>query len=222
MRKIIFLLVPALLLYFTALAQNRTISGKVLDQNKKPVSGASIMIKGTNQGTAAAEDGSFSLQAKTGETLTVSAINYGAQDVKVGASNELTIVLQAAENSIEGVVVTALGIRREARSLTYATQVVGSDELNKSGTSNPLSELNGKASGLTVINSTGDPGGGTYIRLRGVTSITGSNQPLMVIDGVPVDNSVNNYDPTNAGFLACRRKCGSYRRCTANQQRGGY
>ncbi len=90
-------------------------------------------------------------------------------------------------------VVTALGIRREKRSLTNATQTIGSDELNKSGTGNPLGELEGKASGLTVINSTGDPGGGTYLRLRGATSITGNNQPLLVVDGVPIDNSINNF-----------------------------
>ena len=100
------------------------------------------------------------------------------------------------------VVVTALGIKREKRSLGYATQSIGSDQLNKSGSGNPLSELSGKASGITVINSAGDPGAGTYVRLRGVTSITGNNQPLMVIDGVPVDNSINNFDPTNLGFKA--------------------
>jgi TonB-linked SusC/RagA family outer membrane protein len=95
-------------------------------------------------------------------------------------------------------VVTALGIRRDKRELATATQTINSDEINKSGSGNALSELNGKASGLTIINSSGDPGAGTYIRLRGVTSITGNNQPLMVVDGVPIDNSVNNYDATSA------------------------
>jgi len=100
------------------------------------------------------------------------------------------------------VVVTAIGIRREKRELGTATQTINADQLSKSGTGNPLSELNGKASGLTVVNSSGDPGSGTYIRLRGVTSITGNNQPLMVVDGVPIDNSINNYDPTSTGNLA--------------------
>lgn len=100
------------------------------------------------------------------------------------------------------VVVTALGIRREKRSLGYATQTIGSDQLNTTGTGNALNELSGKASGLTVINSAGDPGAGTYMLLRGVTSVTGNNQPLMVVDGVPIDNSANNYDPQFNGFQA--------------------
>lgn len=100
------------------------------------------------------------------------------------------------------VVVTALGIRREKRALGYATQTINSDQLNNTGTGNALNELSGKASGLTVINSAGDPGAGTYMLLRGVTSVTGNNQPLMVVDGVPIDNSANNYDPQFNGFQA--------------------
>ena len=101
------------------------------------------------------------------------------------------------------VVVTALGIRREKRELTNASQSINADELNKSGTGNPLGELEGKASGLTVINSTGDQGKWhPYIRLRGATSITGNNQPLIVVDGIPIDNSINNFDATGAGMQA--------------------
>jgi TonB-linked SusC/RagA family outer membrane protein len=126
-------------------------------------------------------------------------VGIESTEVTVGSESAIAVTVKRASGSITDVVVTtALGIKREKRSLTYATQTVSSDELNKSGTGNPLSELEGKASGLTVINSSGDPGSGTYIRLRGVTSITGDNQPLMVVDGIPIDNSINNYDPTSA------------------------
>jgi len=179
-------------------AQTRTINGKVTDETGTAVDGASIIIKGTKTGTAAKSDGSFTISARTGDVLVISAVNFIPKELSVGTELNYNISLLRTTGQINEVVVTALGIRREKKSLTYATQTVGSDQLNKSGTGNPLAELQGKASGLTVINSSGDAGSGTYIRLRGVTSITGENQPLMVVDGVPIDNSINNYDPTSA------------------------
>ncbi len=179
-----------------------TVSGVISDEKGIPVSSASVIIKGSKNGTQADENGRFSIAAATGNVLVISALNFATQEITVGNEAQLTVHLKAADQSLNEVVVTALGIRRERRELGTATQTVSSDQLNKSGTGNLLGEMQGKASGLTVINSTGDPGGGTYIRLRGVTSITGNNQPLLVVDGVPIDNSVNSYDPTNAGFQA--------------------
>ncbi|MEO9021444.1 MAG: SusC/RagA family TonB-linked outer membrane protein [Ginsengibacter sp.] len=199
----IFTLFTVLMFFgMSAYAQNHEISGTVKDDSGTPVSGASVIIKGTPLGVAANARGEFTIMAKMGQILEISATNFTTMDVKLDALTNLNIVLKAGTNVMETVVVTALGIKREVRSLSSASQSISSDELNKSGTGNPLSELSGKASGLTVINSTGDPGGGTYIRLRGVTSITGNNQPLMVVDGVPIDNSINNFDPTNAGAQA--------------------
>lgn len=202
MKKYLLTFLMLMFLGTLAFAQNRTINGVVRDENGSGVSGASVIIKGTTSGISANAAGEFSIQAKTGDVLEISATNFVTSDVRVGAQSELAIILKPGNNVMEEVVVTALGIRKNVRSLGYATQLVGSDELNKSGTSNPLSELNGKVSGLTVINSAGDPGAGTYIRLRGITSITGNNQPLMVVDGVPIDNSINNFDPTFNGFQA--------------------
>lgn len=179
-------------------AQDRLIKGVVQEESGTGVSGASIILKGTKQGTFADAAGNFSIKAKTGDKLVISATNHVTTEVTVGNQNELVVILKPKENVMQEVVVTALGIQREKRELGTATQTISNDEINKSGSGNALSELNGKASGLTVINSAGDPGAGTYIRLRGVTSITGNNQPLMVVDGVPIDNSVNNYDPNSA------------------------
>lgn len=183
-------------------AQTRTIQGKIVDEKGGPISGATVMVKGTTTGTAADDKGNYKISAKSSDILVVNSTNFGAQEVKVGNQNSINITLHAQAGLIEEVVVTALGIKREKRQLGTATQTIESDQLNRSGTGNPLSEMNGKVSGLTVINSGGDPGAGTYIRLRGATSITGNNQPLMVVDGVPIDNSINNFDPTNAGLLA--------------------
>lgn len=181
-----------------AFAQTHSVSGTVKDEAGQPVSGASVVIKGTVRGVSANAAGEFTINARTSDVLEISAANFVTFNVKVGGQNQMVINLKRGTNMMEEVVVTALGIRRDKRELATATQTINSDEINKSGSGNALSELNGKASGLTIINSSGDPGAGTYIRLRGVTSITGNNQPLMVVDGVPIDNSVNNYDATSA------------------------
>jgi TonB-linked SusC/RagA family outer membrane protein len=200
MKQIVTMFCMLMLTTTFIFAQSRTVTGVVRDETGNPISNASVIIKGTKAGVSANASGQFTLTARTGQTLEVSAANYQTADFKLSGEQQPVFVLKRGNNVMQEVVVTALGIKREVRSLAYATQSIGSDELNKSGTGNPLSELSGKASGLTVINSTGDPGGGTYIRLRGITSITGNNQPLMVVDGVPIDNSVNNYDATSNGF----------------------
>jgi len=184
---------------FLSRAQNREVTGTVTDSTGGPLSGASIKIKGARGGTSAGADGSFRITVPSGRnTLIISAVGFEAQEVNIGNSNTVSVRLLGSSRSLNEVVVTALGIRREKRELATAVQTINADQLNKSGTGNTLSELNGKASGLTVVNSSGDPGAGTYIRLRGVTSVTGNNQPLMVVDGVPIDNSINNYDATSA------------------------
>lgn len=198
MRKLLILLTILMLSCASVFAQTRTITGTVKDEAGQPVSGASIVIKGTPRGVSADAAGEFKINVKAGDFLEISAANFITSDVRVGSQNSITVNLKRGDNVMEEVVVTALGVKRDKRELATATQTINSDEINKSGSGNALSELNGKASGLTVINSSGDPGAGTYIRLRGVTSITGNNQPLMVVDGVPIDNSVNAYDPTSA------------------------
>ncbi len=198
MKKCMCTIVILMFFVASAFAQKRTITGMVKDESGQPVSGASVVVKGTVEGVSANAAGEFSISAKGNDVLEVSSANFVSQDVRVNNQNALSVTLKRGNNVMEEVVVTALGIRREKRELATATQTISSEEINKSGSGNALSELNGKASGLTIINSAGDPGAGTYIRLRGVTSITGNNQPLMVVDGVPIDNSVNNYDATSA------------------------
>ena len=200
MRKLVLCLVASLLVSVLVKAQSREVTGHVTDSTGSPLAGASINVKGARGGTSAGPDGSFRITLPANRnSLVVSAVGYEPQEINVSGNNTVSVHLLAATRSLNEVVVTALGIRREKRELGTATQTVNADQLNKSGTGNALTELEGKASGLTVITSTGDPGGGVYFRLRGVTSITGSNQPLMVVDGVPIDNGINNFDPTNAG-----------------------
>lgn len=198
MTKVVSFLILLMLTSMLVFGQTRQISGRVVDDAGQPVNAASIVIKGTNNGASANANGDFTINAKTGDVLVISAVGIPVREVKITSGSTVNVSLTRQNANLSEVVVTALGIRRERRSLTYAAQTIGNDQLNKSGTGNPLSELEGKAAGLTVINSSGDPGSGTYIRLRGITSITGNNQPLMVVDGVPIDNSINSYDPTSA------------------------
>ncbi|MBO9572821.1 MAG: SusC/RagA family TonB-linked outer membrane protein, partial [Chitinophagaceae bacterium] len=201
-RKILILTPIMLLCVLLTSAQTHEVTGKVMDSAGAPIPGASINVKGERKGTSADASGFFRIPVAENGVITVSGVGFAPQEINVRNQTSIAVTLVASDRTLNEVVVTALGIRRERRELTNASQTVDGSLLNRSGTGNALSELEGKASGLTVINSTGDPGGGTYIRLRGSTSITGNNQPLMVIDGVPIDNSINNYDPTNAGFQA--------------------
>jgi len=180
----------------SVVAQNIDVAGKVTDPDGAPVQGATIRIAGTKSGLQTQMDGSFKASVKEGTKLTISAIGFETKELP--ASANMSVTLARDVKGMNEVVVTAIGIRREKRELATATQTINADQMNKSGSGNGLSELNGKASGLTVINSGGEPGSGTYIRLRGITSITGNNQPLMIVDGVPIDNSINNYDATSA------------------------
>ncbi len=185
-----------------AFAQTRHIKGKVLDETGQGLPGASIAIKGTVLGTVTDVDGNFEIDVPNGDKmLLIKALGYASQDAEITADG-IIINMKTQAKELNETVVTALGIKREKKALAFATQTVDGEQLNNSGTGNPLSELEGKVSGLTIINSAGDPGAGTYMQLRGVTSLTGDNAPLIIVDGIPIDNSINAYDPTNAGFQA--------------------
>jgi len=194
----------ALLLFGLASAQTRVIQGTVKDENGKSIPFMAIQVKGTTIGTYTDTAGKFTLAVdSTAKSLVLSY--PGMKDQTIAISNNMAITMKNDALGLDEVVVTAVGIPLEKKQLGYAAQTVGSDQLNNSGTSNLLNELDGKVAGLQVVNSAGDPGAGTYIDLRGPTALTGNNQPLMVVDGIPIDNSINAFDPqlgfTN-GFTA--------------------
>jgi len=188
MRKTLAFIAFFLLSIAYVTAQTRAINGKVTDENGAAIDGASIIIKGTSTGTAAKPDGSFTLSAKTGDVLVISAVNFGSAEVTVGSKETYNVTLQRAANVINEVVVTALGIRRTKNQLPYAAQQVGGEEIARTRTNNVASSLSGKVSGLEIRQSN-SLGGSTNVVIRGVKSLTGNNQALFVIDGVPFDNS---------------------------------
>ncbi|MEO6169316.1 MAG: SusC/RagA family TonB-linked outer membrane protein [Chitinophagales bacterium] len=184
-------------------AQTRTITGTVKDIQGEPLIGVTVLVKGTTTGTYSDVDGAYALLVPPNAgVLEFKYLGFKTKAIDIGATNVVNVSMEEDVMGLNEVVITALGIPKEKKALGYSTQSVSGDDMNKSGSGNALSELNGKVSGLTIINSAGTPGSGTYVRLRGVTSLTGNNQPLIIVDGIPIDNSVNVYDPTNAGFLA--------------------
>ena len=174
---------------FFANAQTRVLTGSVKDADSKAVAGASVKVKGTSTGTITNGNGQFTLPAVQGKTtLEVSAVGFTTQEVTVAADqNSVTVSLAVSEKQLETVVVTALGISRKSRTLTYSTQNVGGEELSTVKNTNVLNSLNGKVAGVQINRTSGGAGGSVRVVLRGDKS-TRNSQPLYVIDGLPVVN----------------------------------
>ncbi|MCW3466704.1 SusC/RagA family TonB-linked outer membrane protein [Chitinophaga nivalis] len=189
MKRTIALAVWLLVAVAFAYAQSPVLSGKITDKQGTPVPGASIQVKGTKNGTAAAADGSFKIAAKEGDMLIVTAMGFITSQIKAGSSNFLPITLQEDTRNINEVVVTALGIKRDKRMLTYSVQEVKGASVVEAKQDNLVNALAGKVAGVQIGNSSGIPGSSARIVIRGNTSLVGNNQALFVVDGVPMDNS---------------------------------
>lgn len=199
MKKLLFSFVLILSCVSITLAQ-RAISGKVTDQEGQALIGASILVKGSTSGTVTDIDGNYSLNVPAGSTtLIISYTGFNTQEVAIGASNVVNVTLQEGV-TLETAVVTALGINKEEKALGYAVQSVDAAELLKANESNFVSSLSGKVAGLQVTSSTGTAGASSFFLIRGASTISGNNQPLIIIDGVPIDNS--QYRSGTAGAVA--------------------
>ncbi len=176
------------------------VSGTVTSSDDgEPVVGASILVQGTKTGTVTDVDGNFQLTAPEGSELKVSYLGMKTKNVKAAAS--LKIVLQSDNRTLDDVVVTALGVSREKKALGYAVSEVKGSDLIKSrgGVSNPVNALQGKVAGLQISSSSGSMGGSSKIIIRGASSLSGNNQPLFVVDGVPIEGTDYNATETARG-----------------------
>ncbi|MCF0189119.1 MAG: SusC/RagA family TonB-linked outer membrane protein [Bacteroidaceae bacterium] len=170
-----------------------TVKGTVADDTGEPLMGVSIIIKGTSQGCTTDLDGNYTLKVPAGtQTLVFSYIGFQSQSHTVSGARALNVVLKEDSKVLEGVVVTAMGIVRKQTSLTYATQQVKADELMKVEDPNLVNSLDGKIAGVTITTGAGGAGGSSKILLRGNKSISGNNDPLIVVDGIPMSNSTRN------------------------------
>lgn len=173
-----------------AVAQNRSITGVVADADNKGIVSATIKVKGISISTITDFDGKFTVSVPAGKaTLAVSSIGFVSKSVDVAANeNNITIVLAASSQELGEVVVTALGIKKQKKSLGYAVQEIKGTSLVEAREPNLANALTGKVAGLQVVRSSAGPGGSSKLVLRGFNSLTGDNQPLIVVDGVPMDN----------------------------------
>lgn len=178
--------------------QEQTVSGTVTD-GSEPIIGATVKVKGDkNLGAVTDLDGHFTLRVKPGTIIEVSYVGYKTQTLK--AQEGMTIVLKEDTKALDEVVVTALGIKRDRKALGYGVGEVKGEELKKAKETNVINSLAGKVAGLVVSQTAGGPSGSTRVVLRGNTEMTGNNQPLYVVDGVPLDNTNFGSAGTNGGF----------------------
>jgi TonB-linked SusC/RagA family outer membrane protein len=193
MKKLILSLFVFLFVAGAAMAQDRIITGTVKGKDDgNPIPGVSVKVKGTANGAATKSDGTYAISVAAGaEVLEFSSIGYIKQEAVIGSGNVINIILAEDSKVLGEVVVTALGISKSARSIGYSVSTVNGSDLVKSGEPNAIQGLAAKASGVVVTGSSGTPGASTKILLRGPSSFSSDNQPLIVIDGVPMDNSVN-------------------------------
>jgi TonB-linked SusC/RagA family outer membrane protein len=192
LKRLILPLLSIVVFCCNTYAQTLALKGKVSDEKGVPVPGASVRVKSTkglNKGTITNSNGLFTIDYEGAVTLTVTAIGFNPKEVKITRETEISVVLTEDNKTLNEVVVTALGIKREKKILTYSTQEIKGDQLTQSKEPNLVNAIAGKAAGVQVTSSSGTPGSSSRIVIRGGSSFFGDNQALMVIDGVPVDNS---------------------------------
>jgi TonB-linked SusC/RagA family outer membrane protein len=203
MRKILqlFLVFSMALLLLPAFvqAQERTVTGTILSEdNKTPLAGVTVRVKGTRRIVTTDANGKFSIRVNPGELLQVSYVGYQTAELKPGDAATVGVNLKTADNTMGEVVVTAMDIKRSPRSLGYSTQSVSGKDLAETQRENFLNSLQGRVAGLTITPTTGQAGASSSIVLRGFNSLTGNNQPLFVVDGIILDNSTIN-ETSNGG-----------------------
>jgi TonB-linked SusC/RagA family outer membrane protein len=192
MRKILYQLFLGALLFLwsSSFAQNRSITGRVTSSNdNKPLSGVSISVKGTTRVTTTDNNGNFTIMASAGDVLQFSYVGRKASEITLKGETTLDLQLSPTDQVMSEVVVTAMDIRRNPKELGYSVQKVDGDEIQRTQRENFLNSLQGRIAGATVTSTSGNAGASTSIVLRGFNSLSLSNQPLFVIDGVVVDNN---------------------------------
>lgn len=185
-------LILALIVQFT-FAQDKAVTGVVTDQDGLPLPGANVVVKGTSNGTQTDFDGNYTIQASTGDVLVYSFVGQTTEERTVGAASSIDVTLGLDSQALDEVVVTALGISREEKSLGYSSQQLESESIANVPTTNVVNSLSGKIAGVNITQSSGDIGASSRISIRGVSTIFGNSQPLIVIDGTVIDNSSYTY-----------------------------
>jgi len=169
-------------------SNKKQVKGFVFDEKGEALIGVSVVVEGTKNATMSSVDGSFILQVQKGDLLNVSYIGYLAKSIPFNNESVLNVVLKENSVMLNDVVVTAMGIERTSKSLTYSTQTVGGRELTRTKETNLINSLQGKSAGLSIIPNSSGAGGSSKVLLRGNSSVLGANSPLIVLDGIPMSN----------------------------------
>ncbi|WP_396207933.1 SusC/RagA family TonB-linked outer membrane protein, partial [Gemmatimonas sp.] len=195
--RILAVLVGAVLSASPLAAQQKTVTGRVTRDGDVPLSGVSVVVRGTSQVVQTSSNGIYTISVRVGQTLQYRLIGYVPKERLVGAANIIDVSLEKSAANLDAMVVTALGQTATKRELGSAQQTVSGAELAQTGRENFINALAGRVAGVDVTSSSGVPGSSSSITIRGVSSISGSNQPLMIVDGLPLDNKT-----LNTGVLA--------------------
>lgn len=189
--KIFTSLILILMIGVTSLySADRVITGKVTSETGDPLIGVTISVKGTALGTVTKSGGVYTVKVpSSADYLVFRFVGMKTKEVKIGNEDVINIVMSEDVVKTQEVVVTAIGMEREKKSLGYSIEEFKSSQIEESKTTNIVNSMSGKVAGVNVINTTGAPGGAAYITIRGISSLTGNNQPLFVVDGTPIDNS---------------------------------
>ena len=167
---------------------NHKVTGRIVDSAGEPLIGATIMVEGTKEGAVTDIDGNFTINTTSKAKLVISYVGYTTQTILVGDKTTIDVILKEVANTMNEVVVTALGIKRAEKALSYNVQSVGSNELTRNKDANFVNSLNGKVAGVNISKSASGVGGATRVIMRGAKSIEGDNNVLYVIDGIPIFN----------------------------------
>ena len=193
-QKVLGSMIVALALLFAGSAgaqETKTIQGMVRDVTGEPLIGASVIEKGTNNGVITDVDGNFTLTVPADATLSIAYMGYATREIHLAKrkkQGDLRVTLREDSQQLKEVVVTAMGIKKDTKRLGYAVSTIESDEIVKAGATNFASAMYGKAPGIRITQTQGGSAGAVSINVRGLTSITGNNQPLIILDGVPIRN----------------------------------
>lgn len=186
-----FLTLVSLLFFQGVIAQNSTVSGTVSDDSGSPLPGVNVVEKGTSNGTSTDFDGNYSINVGTNATLVFSSLGYETREVAVNGQNTVNTSLGEDASELDEVVVTALGIRKETKALGYSLTEVDAEEIATIKTPNAINSLQGKIAGVNISQNATGAAGSSRVIIRGSSSLSGQNQPLYVVDGIPINNGNN-------------------------------
>jgi len=193
MRTILLTCLTALglLLSVSVMAQTKTVTGTVTDAGtKETLPGVNVVVKGTTTGVMTDVEGAFSIKVSAGQILLFTSIGYTPKEIEVGASNQIDVLLSTDVKVLGEVVVTALGIKEEKKNLGFSVTEVKGGQIAQAQRTNFIDALQGRVAGVVINQSSGLPGASSQVTIRGITSLSGNNQPLYVVDGLPYNNSV--------------------------------